>query len=61
MRIFFAILLAISSCTSIVRAEPFVVGDVFPEIVLPRLADGAPSSVGAYRGRKVLLLVYASW
>lgn len=37
------------------------VGQPFPEIVLPSLEDGAPMSIADFRGRKVLLHVFASW
>ncbi len=37
------------------------VGQAFPTWSLPGLADGQPSSVGRYRGTKVLLHQFASW
>ena len=37
------------------------VGSPFPDIVLPSLEDGSPTSITAYRGRKVVLHVFASW
>ena len=37
------------------------VGRPFPEIVLPNLADGSPGSISQFRGRKLLLHVFASW
>ena len=36
-------------------------GQPFPDLVLPALADGQPSSLRQYRGQKVLLHVFASW
>ena len=42
------------------RAQ-FAVGEPFPEIVLPSVADGSPMSLSAFRGRKVVLHVFASW
>ena len=36
-------------------------GRPFPNLVLPSLADGRPSSLVQYRGKKVLLHVFASW
>ncbi len=37
------------------------VGDRFPELVLPSLADGEPTSIASFRGRKLVLHVWASW
>ena len=37
------------------------VGQPFPELVLPRIDDGEPLSLASYRGRKVVLHVFASW
>ncbi len=37
------------------------VGDRFPELVLPSLADGEPISIASFRGRKLVLHVWASW
>lgn len=36
-------------------------GDQFPELVLPDLQTGEPNSITRYRGKKVLLHVFASW
>lgn len=36
-------------------------GDLFPPIVLPSLRDGKPISVADFRGKKVLLHIFASW
>lgn len=37
------------------------VGNRFPELVLPSLADGDPLSIASFRGRKLVLHVWASW
>lgn len=37
------------------------VGEPFPSLVLPSLADGAPLSIEQFRGRKILLFQFASW
>ncbi len=37
------------------------VGKPFPDLILPSLADGSPSSVARFRGKKTLLHVFASW
>lgn len=37
------------------------VGEPFPEIVLPSMADGEPMSIRRFRGERVVLHVFASW
>jgi hypothetical protein len=37
------------------------VGQPVPDIVLPSLQDGRPASLAQFRGKKVLLHVFASW
>ena len=37
------------------------VGKAFPEIRLPSMTDGKLMSIADFRGRKVLLHVFASW
>lgn len=45
-----------------VRERPvFEVGRPAPQIVLPALDEGRPLSLAGLLGRKVLLLVFASW
>jgi peroxiredoxin len=39
----------------------FEVGNVFPDIVLPALKNGRPLSLAKFRGRKVILHIFASW
>ena len=39
----------------------FNVGDVFPTRALPSAADGRPASVASFRGKKVIVNVFASW
>jgi len=41
--------------------EGLEVGDFFPVRPFPALDDGAPRSVADYRGRRLLLQVFASW
>jgi len=36
-------------------------GEAYPALVLPSLANGRPLSIEHFRGRKVLLLQFASW
>ncbi len=44
-------------------AQPFrpVVGEAFPDLVLPSLEDSRPVSLAEFRGEKVILHVFASW
>jgi hypothetical protein len=37
------------------------VGQVHPDFTLPRLGDGEAVSLSQFRGRKVLLVHFASW
>ncbi len=37
------------------------VGEPFPDLVLPALDDGRPRALSEFRGRKVVLQVFASW
>jgi hypothetical protein len=39
----------------------FNVGDVFPTRALPSAVDGKPTSLAAFRGKKVIVNVFASW
>jgi hypothetical protein len=39
----------------------FKVGEPFPNLVLPSLTDGKPLSLARFRGRKVILHIFASW
>ncbi len=40
---------------------PFEVGQPFPDLTLPSAEDGKPLSIRDFRGRKVVLHVFASW
>jgi hypothetical protein len=42
-------------------AQPFEVGQPFPELLLPDLEDGRPTSLQRFRGRPLVLHVFASW
>jgi hypothetical protein len=37
------------------------VGEPFPHLVLPSLEDGSPLSVTSFRGKKLVLHIWASW
>lgn len=43
------------------QKEGLAVGDRFPQVVLPSLEDGTPLSIASFRGRKLVLHVWASW
>lgn len=42
-------------------AAPPTVGERHPDFALPELATGKPKSLSNYRGKKVLLIQFASW
>ena len=37
------------------------VGQRHPDFTLPTISDGAPVSLAQYRGKKLLLIQFASW
>jgi peroxiredoxin len=37
------------------------VGEKHPDFTLPSIDDGAPVSLSNFRGKKVLLIQFASW
>jgi peroxiredoxin len=37
------------------------VGEKHPDFTLPRIDDGVPVSLSSFRGKKVLLIQFASW
>jgi hypothetical protein len=39
----------------------FNVGEAFPTLALPSAADGRPVSVAEFRGRKLIVNIFASW
>jgi hypothetical protein len=41
--------------------QPFEVGTSFPTLSLPSLEDGRPASIADFRGRKLILHIFASW
>ncbi len=42
-------------------AEPIEEGRPFPALVLPSAEDGRPMTLSQFRGKKVILQVFASW
>ena len=47
--------------TPVTAAVSMVAGQPFPDLVLPSMTDGRPMSLSDFRGRKVILQVFASW
>ncbi len=43
------------------RDSPLAVGDLFPDLAFPSLEDGTPARLSDFRGKKVMLHVFASW
>lgn len=41
--------------------QPFRVGTTFPTLSLPSLDGGRPASLADFRGRKLILHIFASW
>lgn len=61
-----AIFLAITGSAALgagalAQTPQFEVGRPFPDIVLPSLEDGRPTSIADFRGKKVVLHIFASW
>ncbi len=66
MRLFFLFALAVmANSLGDAVAKPsstgFKVGESFPNLVLPSLADGKPVSLARFRGQKIIVHVFASW
>ncbi|MPY89657.1 MAG: hypothetical protein GEU99_17265 [Luteitalea sp.] len=40
---------------------PFTVGKPVPTLTLPDLVDGRPRSLAEFRGKKLILQIFASW
>lgn len=57
----FVVLAAPPAAEAQMPDHPFEVGTPFPTISLPSLEDGRPASIADFRGRKVILHVFASW
>lgn len=50
-----------AAATAVSEKPKLKVGEPFPNIVLPSLRDGRPLSLADFRGRKIILHVFASW
>jgi hypothetical protein len=51
----------IAQAQSSLPESGFAVGTAFPTISLPSLEDGRPMSIADFRGKKVILHIFASW
>ncbi len=56
-----AALTAISSGVVQAQLGRIEIGQPFPEARFPALKDGRPTAMADFRGKRVLLLVFASW
>jgi hypothetical protein len=56
----FGMILGSTGHASAVSYAPKV-GEKHPDFTLPRIDDGAPVSLSSFRGKKVLLIQFASW
>jgi len=54
------VLCAVSSAAPASAASPKV-GERHADFTLANIADGKPASLSDYRGKKVLLIQFASW
>ena len=57
----FALGSLVALSTAPVAAAELEVGSPFPIIELPTLEDGSRASIRDYRGKKLMLHVWASW
>jgi hypothetical protein len=61
LRLFLAAAASLVAAFARAQAPEVKVGQPFPALLLPSLADGSPISVESFRGRKLLLHQFASW
>ena len=57
----FACAAFVVATVSPVWSAPFAEGQPFPDLLLPGLEDGRPTSLADFRGQKIVLHVFASW
>ena len=61
--------LALASCGMVLGSSPGAsartyapkIGQRYPDFTLPRIDDRTPVSLSDFRGKKVLLIQFASW
>ena len=61
MRFILPLVLVLATAASAAPPPDFAPGTTAPDLVLPSLADGTPMSLSDFRGKKVVLHVFASW
>ena len=54
-------LLAINGIAAQADPPKFAIGEPFPNLTLPSMEDGSPTSITNFRGKKLILHVFASW
>ena len=59
--LFMVLLAGIPLATAQDQTARFKVGQQFPDLVFPSADNGEPMSIAQYRGKKVLLHIFASW
>ena len=60
----YPLVLALAACATAAGAcpaAPPAVGQRHPDFTLPDIADGKAKSLSDFRGKKVLLIQFASW
>jgi hypothetical protein len=61
---FFLLLIPVLSLALVsetIAAAKLQVGTPFPTLFLPSLSDGSPMSMKDFRGRKLVVHIWASW
>ncbi len=56
-----AALLAISGMAALAKPPKLEIGEPFPDLTLSSMEDGSSISIADFRGRKLILHVFASW
>ena len=54
-------LLALSGMAAQADPPQLEIGQPFPDIAFPSMEDRSPMSIASFRGKKVILHVFASW
>ena len=60
-RCLYLLALAVAASANAAYAVPPAVGQRYPDFTLPDIADGKAKSLSDFRGKKVLLIQFASW
>jgi hypothetical protein len=55
------VLVMLGTGSASAASYPPRVGEPHPDVLLPNIEDRAPVSLAQFRGRKVLLIQFASW